>query len=137
MPVTTTSAQPVQAKGSEAVTEGVRVRVLPSFLPDQSDPDRGRYVFAYQVRITNESPQSVRLLSRKWRIIDANGDEKAVEGEGVVGQQPTIEPGKHFDYSSFCPLETGWGTMEGEYRLERSEGGVIEARIARFYLVST
>ncbi len=135
--MTTASAKSVvERKGSEAVTLGVRVQVWPSYLPDQSDPQRARFVFAYRVRITNETEDTLRLISRKWRIIDADGDEKAVEGEGVVGQQPALAPAQSFDYSSFCPLETGWGTMEGQYTFQRADGTNFDAHIARFYLVA-
>lgn len=135
--MTTTKAKSaVEGKGSEAVTRGVRVRVWPSYLPDQSDPQRARYVFAYKVRVTNETDEPLRLISRKWRIIDADGEEKSVEGEGVVGQQPTIAPSESFEYSSFCPLETGWGTMEGQYTLEQPDASTFDAAIARFYLVA-
>lgn len=135
--MTTASAKSkVERTSSEAVTLGVRVRVWPSYLPDQSDPQRARFVFAYKVRVTNETADPLRLISRKWRIIDADGEEKAVEGEGVVGQQPTIPASESFEYSSFCPLETGWGTMEGQYTLERPDGTTFDAHIARFYLVA-
>ena len=130
------SKQPaVPGKGSECVTHGVRVSVSPCYLPDQSDPARSRYVFSYRIRITNETGGEVRLLSRHWRIIDADGELKDVRGEGVVGQQPHIPAGKSFEYSSFCPLETRWGTMEGTYTLETSDEQLVEVAVARFYLI--
>ncbi len=86
--------------------------------------------------VTNESEGIVRLLSRKWSIVDADGDANAVSGEGVVGQQPLLRVGESFEYSSFAPLETSWGTMEGSFVFARSDDSLFEARIARFYLVS-
>lgn len=109
------------------------MEVSPRFVPEQSTPER--FLFAYQVRVTNQSDQAVQLLSRRWVIIDAEGTRREVEGEGVVGRQPVLEPGEAFEYASFCPLETGWGTMEGEYRFQGEHGSLV-ARIGRFYLVS-
>jgi ApaG protein len=130
-------SHPVQGKGSETVTHGVRVRVWPSFLPDQSDPAQHRFIFSYRIRITNESGGRVRLLSRHWRIIDADGDVKEVRGDGVVGQQPILADGHTFEYSSFCPLETEWGTMEGTYTFETAEAQLVEVAVARFILVGS
>lgn len=138
--------------GSEAVTEGVRVRAVPSYLPQHSDPDAKQYTFAYNIRVSNESPAPVTLLARHWVIVDANGERHEVVGDGVVGQQPTILPGQAFEYSSTCPLATAWGTMEGEYTLRRghpvasggaialdeapADAGAFKIRVARFYLVA-
>ncbi|MCL4743046.1 MAG: Co2+/Mg2+ efflux protein ApaG [Phycisphaerales bacterium] len=124
-----------RCRGSEAVTRGIRVEVRPTYAPDQSHPASGKYVFAYRVRISNQSDQTVRLLSRRWLIIDADGCERIVEGDGVVGRQPELEPGGHFEYESFCPLETAWGTMQGTYFFE-GETEPFEVRVARFYLVA-
>lgn len=120
--------------GSHAVTEGIHVSVVPSYLPDQSDPWEPRYVFGYRVDIHNASDVPVRVLSRTWTIIDAHGNIHEVEGEGVVGLQPTIAPGQTFHYGSYCPLRTPWGTMEGQYTAVREDGQVLMLRIARFYL---
>lgn len=121
---------------SEAVTHGIRVRVVPSYLSDQSDPSIPRYVFVYKIAITNLSERAVRLVSRRWRIVDADGQERLVEGDGVVGEQPVIEGGGEFVYSSACPLETPWGTMEGSYQMEDEESRPLDVAIARFYLVA-
>lgn len=125
--------------GSETVTAGVRVRVRPAYSPDRSDPGGemgpATWVFTYRIRISNEGGGTVRLRSRFWRIIDAQGREHVVEGEGVVGQQPTLKPGQSFEYSSFCPLQTPWGTMEGHYVFDGPEGDLTVA-VGRFYLVS-
>jgi len=123
--------------GSETVTDGIRVRVTPSFLPHQSDPQKGKWLFGYHVSIVNESDIRVRLRSRQWTIVDADGKCQEANGPGVIGQFPTLEPGQRFEYPSFCPLETGWGTMEGSYQMERDDGSTFDARIGRFYLVGT
>ncbi|MBX3406714.1 MAG: Co2+/Mg2+ efflux protein ApaG [Phycisphaeraceae bacterium] len=123
-------------RGSELATRGIRVRVVPSFVREQSDPVQNRFVFAYRVRVANESPRAVQLLSREWRIVDADGECNIVRGEGVVGQQPELAPGASFEYSSFCPLITSWGTMEGRYTFRDQDGDEFEVPIARFYLVA-
>ncbi len=120
--------------GSETVTEGIRVRVVPTYLPDQSDPERSQYIFTYRIHIKNEGPVAAKLLSRHWTITDAEGARQDVKGEGVVGEQPRIAPGKTYEYESFCPLETRWGTMEGIFVMEREDGVVFDARVSRFYL---
>lgn len=101
--------------GSDCITSGVRVQAVPEFLREQSDADAGRYLFAYRIRITNQSDLLVRLMRRHWTIVDADGDRREVEGDGVVGRQPTLEPGASFEYASYCPLATRWGTMEGTF----------------------
>jgi ApaG protein len=134
------SAAPVEhAKfhGSETTTEGVRVRVVPSYLAVQSDPAQGKYLFAYHITITNDGATKTKLRSRHWLIVDADGERHEVKGPGVVGQFPELGPGEKFEYSSFCPLETPWGTMEGTYEMERDDGSVFNAIVSRFYLVST
>ncbi len=120
---------------SEAVTRDIRVRVAPFFLPEHSDPGV-KWVFGYKVTISNESPRRARLLTRRWIITDADGRQKLVEGEGVVGQSPDLAPGQTFEYSSFCPLETPWGTMEGAYQFYDERGDAFDVAIGRFYLVS-
>jgi len=130
--------------GSEAFTPafqgGVRVRVVPEFLAEHSDPDSGRWVFAYRIRISNECDRTLKLLSRRWEIIDADGDRKVVQGLGVVGEQPSLAPGESYDYSSGCELATPWGTMEGWYEMQASPKDDppvgVEVRVSRFYLVS-
>lgn len=121
--------------GSEAVTEGVTVRVTPRYLPDQSDPLEPRYVFGYHIDVQNGGGVGIQILSRHWTIIDGNGEVHDVEGDGVVGLQPHIPAGETFRYGSFCPLRTAWGTMEGVFHAQRDDGGRVELRIARFYLV--
>ncbi len=122
--------------GSEATTQGVRVTVVPRFLPEDSDAERGVYVFRYAITIRNGGLSALQLMSRRWEIVDADGGRHVVTGEGVVGQQPTIAAGGVFTYSSFCPLPTRWGTMEGSYTMRREDDSVFDVEVARFYLVT-
>ena len=117
-------------------TDGVTVRVSVSFLPEQSEPARGRWFWAYHVRIENEGPTPVQLSSREWIISDGRGGRHEVQGEGVVGEQPVIEPGQSFDYVSGCPLNTPTGWMEGRYHMIDADGGAFAASIPRFALVA-
>jgi ApaG protein len=121
--------------GSEATTQGITVRVQPSWLARESSPAHGRWVFSYQVQVVNGSEVPVKLVARRWTIVDADGDSHVVEGEGVVGQQPRLAPGESFRYGSYCPLTTGWGTMEGTFTMLREDGSRFEAQVRRFYLV--
>ena len=119
---------------SDTSTEGVRVGAAAFYLPDESDPDERRYVFGYNIVIANQGGEPAQLLTRHWVIIDANGNRHDVEGDGVVGQTPRLEPGQAFKYQSFCPLRTPWGTMEGTYRMRRDDGTTFDVNIGRFYL---
>jgi ApaG protein len=119
---------------SDVTTDGVRVGATAFYLPEQSDPAERRYVFGYTIVISNQGDAPAQLLSRHWVIIDANGQREEVNGPGVVGKTPRLEPGQAFKYQSFCPLKTPWGTMEGEYQMRRDNGETFDARIDRFYL---
>ena len=120
----------------ERITRGIRVRVEPYFLDDQSDPEDDHYVWAYTVRIENDSPEPVRLRSRHWRITDAMGQTEEVNGEGVVGEQPEIRPGEGFEYTSGAPLGTPSGVMVGRYGMETRGGEAFEVDIPAFSLDS-
>ena len=124
----------VSMPSSETVTRGIRVQVESSYLPDRSRPDQGVWFFTYSIRIVNEGEETVQLLSRHWIITDAEGSKEEVRGPGVVGRQPTLAPGEAFEYSSFCPLGSPFGTMHGTYRMvtEAQEGFDVE--IAPFSL---
>lgn len=119
-----------------ATTHGVTVRVSVSYLPEQSEPARGRWFWAYHIRIENEGVGAVQLLTRHWIITDGRGARHSVEGEGVVGEQPLIEPGASFDYVSGCPLATPSGAMQGAYRMVGEDGVVFDADIPRFVLTA-
>lgn len=119
-----------------SATDDIIVRVSVSFLPEQSEPDRGRWFWAYHVRIENEGDAPVQLLSRRWAITDGRGTIHHVEGEGVVGEQPVIHPGGSYDYVSGCPLTTSTGVMEGHYNMVTAEGHMLRVSIPRFALVA-
>ncbi len=106
-----------------AVTDGVEVTVRTYFLEDQSDLEQGPWVWAYQVRITNLGRETVQLLRRTWRITDAHGRVQIVQGAGVVGEQPVLEPGESFEYTSGTPLETSSGIMVGAYHMQATASG--------------
>jgi ApaG protein len=120
---------------SSAVTEGIRVDVQSAYRQDRSDPSVNRWLFTYSVRIRNEGESNAQLVSRHWIITDANGEREEVQGDGVVGHQPNLEPGESFDYTSFCILKTPHGSMRGSYRMVRNDGTTFEAVIAPFPLV--
>jgi ApaG protein len=118
-----------------ATTDGIAVRVAVTFLSEQSEPENGRWFWAYHIRIENAGEQEVQLLSRRWIITDGHGARHAVEGEGVVGEQPLIGPGASYDYVSGCPLETPTGAMEGSYQMVRADGRRFDVAIPRFTLI--
>ncbi|MEY3144092.1 MAG: hypothetical protein RLY21_2585 [Planctomycetota bacterium] len=132
---TATATLAAPKHGSDTVTDGVRVTVRPAFVPSQSSAERRQYLFSYSITIRNEGSARVRLATRRWRIVDAEGEERIAEGAGVVGQHPELGPGDSFEYSSFCPMTTPWGTMEGHFVFER-DGQPFEVSVGRFYLVS-
>jgi ApaG protein len=119
---------------SEATTRGIKVEVESRYLQDKSAPHRNRWFFAYDIRISNVGDEVVQLLNRHWIITDANGHVEEVKGPGVVGNQPVLAPGESFEYTSFCPLATPFGTMEGSYEMVTDVGGTFNARIAQFAL---
>lgn len=121
---------------SDLTSEGIRVRAVAQFLPKESNPSESKFVFAYKITIANEGEKRARLLSRHWVIINGNGDREDVEGPGVVGKFPNIAPGDTFEYTSFCPLDTEWGTMEGTYHMQREDGTMFDVVIGRFYLAA-
>jgi len=123
-------------RGSETVTDGVRVHVEPIYMPEQSLPQSARYVFAYRVTITNDRADEVQVVAREWTIIDAHGRREQVRGPGVVGETPMLPPGQAFRYMSYCPLETPWGTMEGRYQMRAGDGTTFHVDIGRFYLTT-
>lgn len=117
-------------------TRGVTVRVSPSFLEDQSDPQSGQFVWAYHIRIENGGDEAVQLISRHWVITDARGRAQEVRGLGVVGEQPLLAPGAKYDYVSGCPLPTPSGTMQGSYQMVAEAGWPFEVAIPTFSLDS-
>lgn len=123
--------------GSDTITEGIRIQVSPEYVPEQSNPELNRFVYSYRIVITNDGERWAKLLARQWIIINAEGDREDVEGPGVVGFTPELYPGESFEYSSSCPLDTNWGTMEGSFKMMREDGEKFDAKVGRFYLVSS
>ena len=112
----------------------IRIQVATDYVGDQSEPESDRYVFAYTITIANNGDVPARLISRHWVITDANGKVQEVSGDGVVGEQPHLNPGEEFRYSSGAVLETPVGAMQGLYRMEADNGVNFDAPIAPFTL---
>lgn len=110
------------------------ISVTPQYLPEQSDPDKNRFVFAYTVRITNNGQHAAQVISRHWIITDERRNVQEVRGLGIVGQQPLLAPGESFEYTSGCPLPTPFGTMKGSYHCVGDNGIPFEADIPEFVL---
>jgi ApaG protein len=118
----------------DPVAHQIRIDVQTAYLDEQSDPRERRYVFSYTITIRNEGTVPARLLTRHWVITDANGKVQEVRGEGVVGEQPHLEPGQGFRYSSGAVLETPVGAMQGSYQMVTDDGRQFDAPIAAFRL---
>ncbi len=112
----------------------VTVLVEPIYLEDHSDPSEDSYLWAYKVKIKNDGRDRVKLISRHWKIFDSNGNFREVKGKGVVGEQPTIEPGDEFEYTSGTPLNTTSGLMHGTYKMLDFKGQEFEVNIPAFSL---
>ncbi len=120
----------------EAITRGIRIRVEPRYMEEQSSPEDSHFVWSYAVEISNDGSETVQLKSRIWRITDALGRTEEVRGPGVVGQTPVIPPGKSFHYSSGCPLKTPQGIMVGSYQMTDEAGKLFDVAIPAFSLDS-
>ena len=119
---------------SDTTTRGVRVEVRTAYVPERSSPRDAHYFFAYRIRISNVGEETVQLVSRHWVITDGRGEVEHVHGPGVVGEQPVLEPGETFEYTSFCPLPTPIGSMHGTYQMVTAGGSAFDAEIAPFPL---
>jgi ApaG protein len=124
------------AASYEEETRGVLVRARPEYREDQSSPRNSRFVWAYTIEIVNRSEETVRLLERYWRIMDAHGQVEEVRGPGVVGEQPELLPGQAYRYTSGAPLNTPSGVMQGAYLMETESGETFDAVIPAFSLDS-
>ncbi|MDT3404398.1 Co2+/Mg2+ efflux protein ApaG [Mucilaginibacter terrae] len=119
------------------ITDGVKVSVETQYQPEYSNPASEHYMFAYKIHIENLSEYTVQLMRRHWDIFDSNGTHREVEGEGVVGLQPIIEPGQSHEYISGCNLKTDMGSMKGQYQMLRLlDNTLFDAHIPEFYLVA-
>lgn len=121
-------------ENAESLTRNIRVQVRSEYMPERSAPPRHQWFFAYRIRIANEGPETIKLLTRHWIITDARGHVEEVNGEGVVGEQPVLEPGQSFEYTSGCPLTTPFGSMCGEYQMINSSGEQFDVMIPAFPL---
>jgi ApaG protein len=118
----------------EATTSDIRIEVEPTFIEAQSNPQQSYYFFSYRIRIRNGGSKRIQLISRHWIITDGFGQVEEVTGPGVIGQQPTLKPGDTFEYSSFCPLSTPTGSMQGKYLMVTEKGDQLEVQIPLFVL---
>ena len=112
----------------------VTVIVEPTYLEDHSNPFEDSYLWAYKVKITNNSKDTVKLIGRHWKIFDSNGNFREVKGKGVVGEQPVLEPGDEFEYTSGTPLNTTSGLMHGTYQMQNFSGKKFDVVIPPFSL---
>jgi len=119
---------------SEALTDGLRVEVEARFAPEHSNSAGSQWFFLYTIRISNEGEETCRLVSRHWIIRNATGRVEEVRGPGVVGEQPVLEPGQSFEYTSGCPLGTPFGSMRGSYDMVTATGKRFDAEIAEFHM---
>jgi ApaG protein len=119
-----------------AITRSIRVSVKPVFLDEQSSPSEEHYVWAYQVRIENDGSETVQLINRHWHITDEMGRIQEVRGAGVVGEQPTLQPGESFEYTSGTPLDSPSGIMVGSYEMETATGERFDVAVPPFSLDS-
>ena len=120
----------------QKTTNGILVEVRSFYLKERSTPHLNQFAFAYQVRISNQSQESITLLRRYWRITDGSGQRREVVGDGVIGEQPTILPGESHDYISGCEFNTPIGQMHGFYTMVKSDGSEFRVRIPKFILTS-
>ena len=118
----------------KAITKGIAVSVLPTYLEAQSSPESSQYFWAYRVTIENQGHETVQLLSRHWMISNARGDLTEVKGPGVVGDQPVLKPGESYEYTSGAPLNTPSGMMGGAYQMESESGEHFDIEIPTFSL---
>jgi ApaG protein len=120
-----------------AVTRGIRITVRSFYLEDQSKPEENKFVWAYRIRIANEGAEAVQLLRRSWNVVNARGGTQRIVGDGVVGKQPTIQPGESFEYTSGTPLDTPSGFMGGLYHMVvPASGESFDVEIPAFSLDS-
>ena len=119
---------------SVTTTRGIQIHVKSAYLPERSSPRDGSYLFMYNIRISNVGSETAQLISREWIITNADGEVERVKGPGVVGEQPVLPPGGSFEYTSYCPLKTAVGTMQGTYQMVTADGEQFDAVIAPFTL---
>ena len=121
---------------SDTTTRGIRIQVKTTYLPERSSPRDDQYLFAYHIRISNVGDETAQLVSREWIITSADGEVERVKGPGVVGEQPVLQSGASFEYTSYCPLKTSVGSMQGSYQMVTADGEKFDAQIAPFTLAA-
>ena len=121
-------------RSGATTTRGIRIEVRSEFLPERSSVKDGSYLFLYHVRISNVGSETAQLLSREWIITNADGEVERVKGGGVIGEYPVLPPGGSFEYTSYCPLKTAVGSMQGSYQMVTAGGERFDALIAPFTL---
>jgi ApaG protein len=119
---------------SDTTTRGIRIQVKSAYLPERSSPKESSYLFMYHVKIANVGSETAQLVSREWIITNAEGEVERVKGPGVVGEHPVLAPGSSFEYTSYCPLKTAVGSMQGSYQMVTTNGEQFDAVIAPFTL---
>ncbi|MCP4914044.1 MAG: Co2+/Mg2+ efflux protein ApaG [Oligoflexia bacterium] len=122
-----------QTPSYNEVTRDIHVRATPFYISEKSSPEDDYFFFAYKIEITNNSDEKVKLLNRHWIIRDGKKVEKFINGEGVIGQRPEIEPNESFEYTSFCPLSTPTGNMRGKFELQYDNGDRFWVRVPLFF----
>lgn len=116
-----------------ATTENIQVEVNPIYVPERSAPENNQYFYAYKIRITNHGDFKCRVIHRHWKIKDGNGKVYEVQGSGVIGEQPMIGPGEHYEYTSFCPLHSPYGNMRGKYQMIDEFGNRFWVEVPLFF----
>jgi ApaG protein len=119
---------------SDTTTRGIRIQVESTYVEERSDPQESYFFFAYHVVISNDGRETAQLISREWVITDSDGNMERVQGAGVIGESPVLGPGQSFEYTSFCPLRTSMGSMQGGYTMKLPSGETFRAEIEPFTL---
>ena len=119
---------------SSTTTSGIRIELRSEFMPERRSPRDASYLFQYDVRISNVASETAQLISREWIITNADGEVERVKGPGVIGEQPVLAPGGSFEYTSYCPLKTAVGSMQGSYQMVTANGDRFDAAISAFTL---
>ena len=127
----------MSSPNSTTTTHGIEVSAAAQYLAERSRPEQKRWLYAYRIRIRNVGDAPMQLLRRHWVITDGKGEVREVRGDGVVGEQPRLDPGEAHEYRSMCDLPTAWGTMEGSYDFVTDEGEDCEVSVGRFFLVES
>jgi ApaG protein len=116
-----------------ATTQDIQVEVVPAYVPERSDPEQNQFFYSYKVRITNHGTMTCKVIQRHWKIKEGNGKVYDVQGVGVVGEQPRLEPGMSYEYTSFCPIHSPYGNMRGKYQMLDEFGNRFWIQVPLFF----